>query len=56
MTNGEDAVIATGADSKLGEDVANVLGGGAGVDEERLGDLPVGATGNEESQHLDLSR
>jgi hypothetical protein len=49
VTNGEDGVFATGADPKPGEDVANVLGGGAGGDEERLGDLPVGATGDEES-------
>ena len=55
VTNGEDGGFAAGAAPKLGEDVADVLGGGARADEERLGDSPVGATGDEEAQHLDHS-
>ena len=43
-------------DAELGEDVGDVGAGGAGADEERLGDLAVGPALGQQPQHLPLAR
>src|SRR5680860_80470 len=42
-------------DAELAKDVGDVGGGGAVSDEQRLGDLPVGAAVDEQSQDLPLA-
>ena len=43
-------------DAEFGEDVGDVRGGGALGDEQRRGDLAVGAPGRHQPQHLQLPR
>jgi len=42
VADGVDGGFATSRNIELEEDGADVLGGGAGADEEALGDLPIG--------------
>ena len=42
VAGGVDRRFPAGGDVKLGEDGGDVFGGGAGADEERLGNLAVG--------------
>src|SRR5215217_6938497 len=43
-------------DPELGEEVADVGGGGAAADEEGVGDFAVGLAGHQQSEHLVLAR
>ena len=51
-----DGGIATGRDIELEEDTADVLRGGAGADEETLGDLPICPALHQQPQHVQFTR
>jgi hypothetical protein len=56
VADGVDGRFTAGHDIELEEDAADMLGGGAGTDEERVGDLPVGFAVYQQTQHIQLTR
>jgi hypothetical protein len=47
--DGEDGGFGARGDVELGQDAPDVLGGGAGANEERVRDLPISATSGKET-------
>ena len=56
VADGVDGGFATSRNIELEEDGADVLGGGAGADEEALGDLSVRPALHQQSQHVQFTR
>lgn len=53
---GKGGRFGTLGDTALSENVRDVLGGSARTDKEDLGDVPVRASGGQETEHLEFAR
>jgi predicted MFS family arabinose efflux permease len=55
FADGPGGGFGAGADAELAEDIGHVGAGRRPADEQRLGNLRIGATGDQQAQHLTLS-